>query len=58
MPLHDSRTYVHSKKGKFSYIEKILYKIKESVTRRPLAGRVKGVVKHDTHLTWSVLTWL
>ena len=41
MPLHESRTYVHSKKGKFSYMEKILYKIKESVPRRPLVDSVR-----------------
>ena len=50
MPLHESRTYVHSEKGKFSHIEKIFYKIKGSVPRRPLSGRVRNVVLHDFHL--------
>lgn len=42
MPLHDSRTYVHSEKGKFSYIEKILCKIKGAVTRRLLVDSVRA----------------
>ena len=35
-------THVHSKKGRFFYIEKILYKSKGAVTRRPLADRVRA----------------
>ena len=50
MPLHESRTYVHSEKGKFSHIEKIFYKIKGSVPRRPLFWQGKDVVLHDFHL--------
>ena len=48
--MYESRTYVHSKKGKFSYIEKILYKnqgVGESPT--PFFWQCKGAVKRDTH---------
>ena len=57
--MYESRTYVHSKKGKFSYIEKVLYKnqgVGESPT--PFFWQYKGVVKRDTHLieqNWVLL---